>query len=321
MQAHPVKLSVIIPIYNMGKYLAECLHNVQSQTLADLEIIAINDGSTDDSAAILKHYAEQDPRLRIISRENKGVGPSRNEGILAARGEYIAFLDPDDLFPTADTLQLLYTKATQNHASICGGSLAWFSDSPSCLIQDYGRSQQPSVLKTEGFINYSDYQYEYGFYRFIYQREMLQKHGILFPPYPRFQDPPFMVRAMLVAGRFYAIPTITYAYRKEHKQVNWNRSRTDGLLAGIHDAWQLACAHKLPKLKFYLRWHIAEHYPEIAHLLTGPQMALLDDIDEDLRLSNMSIWKKIFSKHKHFADRTIRKFTILGFTYLYRKQK
>ena len=59
MQANPVRLSVIIPIYNMGKYLAECLHNVLSQTLADIEIIAINDGSTDDSADILTHYAAQ----------------------------------------------------------------------------------------------------------------------------------------------------------------------------------------------------------------------------------------------------------------------
>lgn len=314
MNSPTAKVSVIIPCYNMSGYLEQCLQCVQQQTLCELEIICINDGSTDETEAILRQYAANDPRIRIISRENKGVGMSRNEGVQAACGEYVAFLDPDDLYPSPHTLELLYTKAAENGAAICGGSLCWFCNDLQRTVRDFGYTQQPSILTHEGYISYADYQYEYGFYRFIYRRSMLQENNIVFPSYPRFQDPPFMVRAMLCAGRFYAIPETTYAYRRSHKQVEWERSLVDGFMAGVNDVWQLANEHQLSRLKRYLRWHIAEHYPEVVHLLTPPHLDLLEQIDEDARLKSMTIWRSIFSKHKHFANRKCRKFTILGRT-------
>ena len=90
------KISVIIPVYNVESYLPRCLESCISQTLYDVEFICVNDGSTDGSLQILKDYAAQDGRIKIISKENGGLSSARNVGLDAARGEWIMFLDSDD---------------------------------------------------------------------------------------------------------------------------------------------------------------------------------------------------------------------------------
>ena len=89
-------VSIIIPVYNSGPYLNKCLDSVLAQTMQELEIILVNDGSTDGSPAILEDYALRDARIRIISQENQGLSGARNTGIRAARGSYLTFLDSDD---------------------------------------------------------------------------------------------------------------------------------------------------------------------------------------------------------------------------------
>ena len=87
------KVSVIIPVYNTEKYLEECLNSVENQTLEDIEIICVNDGSTDKSLEILNNHANKDSRIKVISQENGGLSHARNTGMKIAKGEYITFLD------------------------------------------------------------------------------------------------------------------------------------------------------------------------------------------------------------------------------------
>ena len=91
------KISIIIPVYNMEEYLGECLDSVLGQSLTDIEAIAINDGSKDSSLEILKAYAAKDSRIIIIDKANEGVGAARNDGIDRATGEFVAFMDCDDV--------------------------------------------------------------------------------------------------------------------------------------------------------------------------------------------------------------------------------
>ena len=90
------KISVIVPVYNMEKYLVRCLESIVNQTYPDLEIICVNDGSTDSSAKILETYASKDKRIKLITKENGGLSSARNAGINAATGEFITFVDSDD---------------------------------------------------------------------------------------------------------------------------------------------------------------------------------------------------------------------------------
>ncbi len=92
-----IKISVIIPVYNAEKYLRECLDSIVKQTLQEIEIICIDDGSTDNSLAVLREYERKDERLKIIEQANSGAGVARNAGMKAARGEYLAFMDADDV--------------------------------------------------------------------------------------------------------------------------------------------------------------------------------------------------------------------------------
>ncbi|MFE5321204.1 glycosyltransferase [Paenibacillus sp. NPDC056579] len=111
------KVSIIVPIYNVEAYLSRCLDSLLSQTMKELEIIAVNDGSTDGCIPILDRYADQDDRLIVIHQANSGVSAARNVGIRIAQGEYIGFVDPDDWVET-DMYDQLYRSATEDQADI-----------------------------------------------------------------------------------------------------------------------------------------------------------------------------------------------------------
>lgn len=101
--------SIIVPIYNVQAELADSLNSILKQSFSNFEIIAVNDGSTDNSPEILRHYAKFDSRIKIIEQENKGPGEARNSGLKVAQGEYILFLDSDDQLYSKETLQQLYS--------------------------------------------------------------------------------------------------------------------------------------------------------------------------------------------------------------------
>lgn len=128
------KISVIIPVYNTGKYLAECLDSVLAQTFSDIEIICIDDGSTDNSAKILKQYAKRDKRIKVITQKNSGVVTARNRAINEAQSEYIYPLDSDDII-APDTLQKLYN-----------AMLAGRGDIITCRVKYFGRKNEEFVL-------------------------------------------------------------------------------------------------------------------------------------------------------------------------------
>lgn len=112
-------ISVIVPVYNREAYIAECLQSVQAQSWKNFEILVIDDGSTDASLQICCSIAEQDPRIRILQGEHKGVSQARNLGLEAARGEYILFVDSDDIIHSR-LMEALATGMEREHAAIGG---------------------------------------------------------------------------------------------------------------------------------------------------------------------------------------------------------
>lgn len=116
MNQHP-KVSVIIPVYNTEPYLRECLESVINQTLREIEIICVDDGSTDGSLAILREYEKKDRRIRVLVQPNLYAGAARNNGLKYATGEYLSFLDADDFFEL-NMLEVAYEQAKQQNAEI-----------------------------------------------------------------------------------------------------------------------------------------------------------------------------------------------------------
>jgi len=105
-----VNVSIIVPVYNVEKYLEKCLESIINQTLKNLEIICVNDGSTDNSLQILEDYAKKDQRIKIINKKNRGSGAAKNTGMKNASGEYIGFVDSDDWVDLA-MFEKLYNRA------------------------------------------------------------------------------------------------------------------------------------------------------------------------------------------------------------------
>lgn len=112
------KVSVIIPIYNASEFLEECINSILQQSLKEIEVICVDDGSSDNSLEILKKYAQNDCRVKILSQSNQGAGAARNNGMSNARGEYLSFLDSDDFFDV-DMLKDAYEAAHNSNADVC----------------------------------------------------------------------------------------------------------------------------------------------------------------------------------------------------------
>lgn len=239
------KVSVIIPVYNAEEFLEQCIVSIVSQSLSKIEIICVDDGSTDRSVDILREIQSRDSRIQILQQKNSGAGIARNLAIRAAQGDYIAFMDSDDYYPNANVLEHLIEAAENNHAMICGGSL---------LFEKNGKQEKAELqgikysFEKEGWINYKDCQQDFYYQRFVFNRKMLIDNNLFFPPYRRYQDPPFFVRAMVLGEKFYAIPEPVYAYRARATQMVWSPEKVYDRLAGLADELTISRDAKLPLL-------------------------------------------------------------------------
>lgn len=257
----PPAVTVIIPVYNAAPYLRECLDSVAKQTLRELEILCIDDGSTDTSPNLLQEYLSQDGRIRVLHQENSGPGPTRNRGMAEARGQYIFFLDADDYLPGPEVLERLYGCAEQTHLSVVGG----------CLEMDVDGRRQPHPeaemrFDHEGAVNYRDWQYDYGYYRFLYETNFLRDNSLTFPIRLRYEDPRFFVEALTLAETLYAIPDCTYVWR-EHV-ISWTVKKMTDVLDSMADLVHYAKKEHLEKVqrRQFLRL-VTEYKEPLCHML------------------------------------------------------
>lgn len=215
-------LSVIIPVYNVENYLNECLDSVTSQTLEDMEIICIDDGSTDNSPYILKKYSKKDKRIKIITKENGGQATARNLGIKEAQGEYIAFVDSDD-FIEPTMFEKLYTKAKDNNLDIAMCKIATY-DNQTKEIKDNVWYYMLGVFRDfeKDIFNHKDTK-EFTChiavtpYNKIYKTTLLKENNIIFPEGLIFEDEKFFYDTYLRAKRVSIVDEFLYYYRINRK--------------------------------------------------------------------------------------------------------
>jgi len=225
-----ILVSVIIPAYNCEKTLKDCLETVEGQKLREKEIIIVDDGSTDCTPELLRRYSDS---IRVITQKNSGAGAARNNGLANARGKFVAFMDADDKYPSTGVLEKLVNGAIDHNVSACGGSFVLWENGR--LTSEFTGSLSGYTFKSDSVMKYSDYQFDYGYHRFIYEKRILDENNIRFPDYLRYQDPPFMVRALDACGDFYAMRMPSYLYRSEPTKVSWNDRKAIGLIRGLTD--------------------------------------------------------------------------------------
>lgn len=198
-------ISIIIPIYNTGIYLKRCLESVINQNLKEIEIILIDDGSTDISGEICDQYARRDKRIKVIHKKNEGVSIARNEGIREAQGEYIAFIDSDDWIEP-NMYESMYNKATLQNCEIviCDAITVWENnntqeDTIVQLKQDCHISRDEVTPKLLTEIAGSAW-------RCIYKNTIIQEHQLIFPIGLKFsEDRIFNIYAIGLSTNIYYI--------------------------------------------------------------------------------------------------------------------
>ena len=264
--AQGLAASIIVPIRNGADYLAECLASIERQTLDGFEVLCVDDASTDESAAIVAAFAARDSRFCLFSLpENKGAAAARNFGMDRAAGDYLAFIDCDDFYPSDSTLEALVSAARSSGAAIAGGSYSEFDMVLGEVRTDFSFDAHLDAcftFRAEGMVDYCDWQGDYGFQRFVFSRALLQEAGIRFPEISRHEDPVFLVRAMLAAGRFYALPEVAYRYRVGHRDGVIRESGLREAIDAICEIIEISAREDLPVLRGFqydlLRWYCLE---------------------------------------------------------------
>ncbi|WP_312336627.1 glycosyltransferase family 2 protein [Anaerospora hongkongensis] len=295
MEQKAIAISIIIPVYNAELYLNTCIESVQQQSLKDIEIICIDDGSTDMSPQILQKIKHLDNRMIVVNQENKGAGHARNLGISIASGEYVAFMDADDWYPSNEVLELLYYSAKKSRVNVCGGQINKVIDGQEFILDD-------DILRNySGNLNYKDFQFDFYFTRFIYKLSFLKQEKILFPSYKVYEDPLFLVNIMIKTEVFFLIPNIVYMYRGQHKPSLWNAVKIKELLLGFINMLEISREYHLYVLQKKILNRLDSLY--LKRLLREIKEEDLEVLQLLIQINNLITWEKL----KKDKEKTILK--------------
>lgn len=218
-------ISVLVPCYNVEKYLGECIDSIRSQTYKNLEIICINDGSTDSTLDILNRYAGIDKRIRVITKENSGYGHSMNVGLSKARGEYVGIVESDD-FIEPNMFEILMGNALKNNLDISRGSyFEYKTEGKKDLPVDTGYVIKNRVIKP--IIDQSPFYQPPSIWCAIYRRDFLERNEIRFleTPGASYQDTSFAFKCYLNAERFMMIDEHFLHYRTDNVNSSVNNPK------------------------------------------------------------------------------------------------
>lgn len=210
------KVSIILPVYNVGKYLRQSLDSLINQTLKEIEIICVNDGSVDDSYEILEEYKAKDNRIKVIHKENKGTGAARNDGLRLASGECIGFVDPDD-WVKPNMFERLYNLIKEKDLDIA-----------MCMPDGYDEKNAVNApfpyfvdanfenIIDDRIFNWRDlspFSYPMCVWNKLYTKELFDKHNIEFAEGLDFEDHKVIFGTLLTAEKMFFIREKLYVYR------------------------------------------------------------------------------------------------------------
>ena len=228
-----IKVSVIIPVYNAEKHLRENLQSVQNQTLKEIEIICVDDGSSDGSLDIIKEFAEEDDRFIVATQTNGGAGKARNTGLSIAQGKYLSFLDADDFFETT-MLEKAYQKACETDSDfVVFKSDQYDEDSGKYKFVDWViREKELPPYRPMYFRTFTDNVFKVfvGWaWDKLFKREFVLKHGLTFQEIRTSNDMRFVFSAIVLAKRIDIVDEIMVHQRRNQssslsntREKSWN---------------------------------------------------------------------------------------------------
>lgn len=216
-----IKVSIIVPIYNAQEYLMECLRSIIKQTLSEIEIICVDDGSTDNSCDIVRGYAKNDQRIKLILQKNQYAGVARNNGFKCASGEYVVFWDSDDYFDE-DALEKLYIKAKQDDADIAVCGARRLENEKKIIINTDVYLKKQMLPEKCPFNKHDISKYIFNFatnvpWNKMYRREFIIDNNILFQDIRQANDTYFVLMTFFKANSITVVDDELITYRVNNK--------------------------------------------------------------------------------------------------------
>jgi len=228
------KVSIVVPVYNVEDYLEFCVESLKAQTLSDIEIILVDDGSPDSSGKLCDKLAETDPRISVIHKENGGLSSARNAGIAVAKGDYIGFVDSDD-WVEPDMYEHLLSLIEEHGADIADCGMIEISDR---VFTELPKTEETAVLDRNGaldiFFRISKADINYCVCDKLFRRELFQ--NVLFTEGIIFEDIDFNYRALIHIEKVVESEAVKYYYFKNPEGISRNSLRNKDLeLQGVWD--------------------------------------------------------------------------------------
>lgn len=224
------RVSVIIPVYNVEKYLAQCLDSVINQTLRDIEIICVNDGSTDGSLEILKQYAARDNRIKIINQSNQGLSCSRNNALKIATGEYVLFVDSDDWIDLNTCTELYEYSKIFDLDMLNYSGINYYMNTDTWRQQNGQKANYVNVPQDKGYLSPEQVmdiieQIPISACRMFYKLDFIRNSNLTFPSGLCFEDNYFVLNALIHVQRYSLYDRVLYYRRMHDKQItaNWDK--------------------------------------------------------------------------------------------------
>ena len=264
-----VKVSVIIPVYNVAPYLGECLDSVIQQSLTDIEIICIDDCSTDDSLQLLQKYAVSDSRIRILCNDkNRDVSATRNRGIREAVGKHIFFMDSDDTFFSNNALESLYDVAITDLADVVWGrTVNWYCELGKSYYEINTLANPDKDIRRGTVAGFPVLSYNVTVWNKLLLRSFVLKYCLFFDEdLLKFEDNDFSCRICIHAKTISYIAINTYKYRQ---RIRGDRSKM--YIKGCEDAfWKCHAAKNMVSAVYNAEIGIQKIYAEnIGDILRG----------------------------------------------------
>ena len=290
-------ISVIVPVYNIEKYLPRCIDSILDQTYKNWEAIFINDGSTDNSLKILEEYKKKDERIKIIDKKNAGSGAARNDGIEKSRGEYIAFLDSDDWYEK-NFLEKLYNNLIENNSdvSMCNPKMTYDNIEKNSRINTYFFKNIELEKTSKEILGILAMPVVWNK---LYKKDIIVKNKIKFPNYSFCEDVEFLYKTFLYVNKISKIEDDLYNYYQ----------REDSTTKKIKEESIEQLYQVLKNIENYIKNNfnskLAIFYLYKIQFIYSISLTLLTRIDND------EILKKKINKENNFEVKNINKKLIL----------
>ena len=304
-----MKFSVIVPVYNVEKYLRQCIESILCQTFTDYELILVDDGSPDGSGKICDEFAEKDDRVKVIHKENGGCGPARNAGLVIAQGEYILMPDSDDFFLNELVLEKIARKSEENPDliiyKICkcdeaGGNIKYVNDFSLALDSNTLPEMISNLLKTDSF-NVSAWSK-------AIRLDLLIDCKIFFENIVS-EDSDWYLDVMQNASTFCLLDEFVYVYRTRPGSITtaWNiKGLTD--LIYILEKWQVKLPNDMDVNK------MLKHYLAKVYTFALIRYALIKDSSKKVYKSKLKSFRSLLNYDLIKRVKIVNRFyNILGF--------